>query len=94
MILITRTPTGLLLMRDTLTIELDTAAIPTALGPLIRELMSDSAAASLARRDGYEAGLIVGYQNGARETEDRIRREAEQFMEGLALLNVNAPLAA
>jgi hypothetical protein len=94
MIIITRTPTGLLLMRDTLTIELDTAAIPTALGPLIRELMSDSTALALARREGYEAGPIVGHANGMREAEDRMRREAEQFAEGLALLKMNAPLAA
>lgn len=94
MILITRLPTGLLIQRDGAELLIDDAALPSALPTVLRTLLDSSPALAQARLSGYEAGLVVGHQTGAREAEARMQREAEQFAEGLALLQIKAPLAA
>lgn len=95
MINITRLSSGaILLQRDDAEIIIDAGAVPQTLGPILAELIGQSKALSTARRDAYESGLIVGYQNGAREAREQLEKEAERIAEGLALLKVNAPMAA
>lgn len=95
MINITRLANGaLLIQKDGADILIDTAAIGSALPVVLGSLLENSRAIGAARLEGYEAGLIVGHANGQRELEAKYQKEAEQLAEGLALLNVRAPLAA
>lgn len=95
MITITITPSGgLLLTSGSAEVFIDAPAIHTALPQVIASLVDSSKAIGAARQDGYEAGLIVGHQNGARETEQRYQREAAEIAASLSLLKVSAPLAA
>lgn len=94
MIQITRLSSGaILIQQDATEIVIDAPAVALSLGPILVTLIDAGKIIGQARRDSYEAGLIVGYQNGVRETEARLAREAEQY-EGLALLHASAPLAA
>lgn len=73
MILITKTRTGILIQRDAIDIAIEAPAVPLALGPIIHELVDSGRAAGQARREGYEAGLVQGYEQCRIELETRAR---------------------
>ena len=88
MIFISKTTTGLLIQRDDTELLIDQSAIPSALGPIIAELITSARAVGEARKQGYEAGLAQGYQQCEIEyaTSARIaERQESELRESLTI---------
>jgi len=62
MIIISKTAAGILIQRDDLDIEVDHFAIPSTLGLIITSLIDCGRIVGKARAEGYDAGLLQGYQ--------------------------------
>lgn len=86
MIMITKLAASLLVQRDGAEIIIDLAAIPAALPSVLATLIDSGRAIGLARKEGYEAGLLRGYEQCAieRDTQARIaERQAAELVEVL-----------
>jgi len=81
MILITRLSTGLLIQKDETDIQIDAAAIPSALPLVIRELIDQAHAIVDARKDAFENGLAIGRERGMIEAETHYRMEEQRLLE-------------
>lgn len=86
MIHITKLATGILVQRDAIELFIDAPAVPLALGPIIHELVDSGRTAGLARKEGYEAGLLDGRERARIEAETSGRiaeRQAADLTETL-----------
>ena len=82
---------ALLIQRDAAEILIDRSAIAQALGPIVRELIDSGTAIGLARKDGYESGLLDGRERARIEYEtlercrERSRADAAEDAPAAAL---------